>query len=416
MNPFARMATAPRLRWAYVLFAGAAMGAIALASPIAAFWRGGIQGIARMLPYWTHYNVVVLSSNYLDAGWVRRGLGGTIAALLSSEPYHAGLAFHALSAALLIVPLILLQLRTLKEVSLAVALLLAGFIVVSPQTFWGWSNDIARTDLIVGASIAWSAWALLRDRPGLAAALLFLGGQIHETALIFGVPLAVVLSASRVKQSGSTYRHHALALGALIVASGAMALLSVLLGPDGATLASVMRAHAPPAAESWYDDLRDCAIYMLVSGFRGVRTAMCYNADYAAYPLMVLCAVGIAVLNVAVLGLERRPLACVLAVLLPLLFMEIVASDTGRWVKLAALNSWLLAVAFHGSGQLSLARWRPALSVALLVLLMGGGGSRVHHPNPASAKVAAWLGFSEAAEVAEWMDRCDPEWRSIARR
>jgi hypothetical protein len=105
-----------------------------------------------------------------------------------------------------------------------------------------------------------------------------------------------------------------------------------------------------------------------------------------------------------------------LAVILPALFLNVVANDVGRWVKFSVVNAWVLSLAFHSAGTLALSRRRVVLGLGLLVLLLAMGSSRVHHTNPASERVARWLGFSSAPEVGEWMSYCDPQWREVAGR
>jgi hypothetical protein len=399
----------------FALLAAVVMLLLSLKAPIVQMAMTGFENTVELVRGWMYYNISVLSANYLDVGFVRRGLGGTIARLLSADPYAGGFLFHVVSAVLLIAPLVLLQLRLLRNQNAQIASLFAIFIVLSPQTFLGWSNDIARTDMLVTAAIAWAALALLTNRPLIAAAILLIGSLVHETAVIFGIPLIIVLAASRVRQEPAAIRRHVVAFGMLVAALGLVASLQWLTGPDAATLAASMQQRTPVPANEWYADLRDCAIYMMVAGLRGVRTAICYNGYYQAYLLMVFLSVGVLFLNTLLLGLERKPLAVLLAVMLPTLFLDAVANDVGRWVKFATVNAWVLSLAFQSAGTLALSRWRVMLGFGLLALLLAMGSSRVHHTNPASEQVARWLGFSSAPQVGDWMSHCDPEWRDIAR-
>jgi hypothetical protein len=402
--------------WRFTILPAGVMLLLSLKAPIIEGALNGFANIVELVQGWMYYNVSVLSANYFDVGFVRRGLGGTIARVLSPDLYLAGFAFHVLSAVLLIIPLVLLQLRLLRNQKPGVAALLATFIVLSPQTFIGWSNDIARTDMFVIATIAWAALALLTNRPLMAAAILLLGSLVHETAVIFGLPLMIVLAASRMGQDSAVLRRHVVAFGVLVVALGVVTFLQWLTGPEPAALSAAMQLRTPAPPNGWYADLRDCAIYMMVAGLRGVRTAMCYNGYYKAYLLLVFLSLGVLFLNALILGLERKPVAVLLAVVLPVLFLDAVANDVGRWVKFSTVNAWVLSLAFHSAGTLSLSRQRITLGFGLLALLLAMGGSRVHHVNPASEHVARWLGFSSAPQVDDWMSHCDPEWRDIAGR
>lgn len=376
--------------------------------------RHGTAGLAATVKGWMYYTVAVLSANYIDAGFVRRGLGGAIARLFSPSPYLAGLMFHVFSALVLIAALIAFHQRHAKRLPRASLLFLAAFIVFSPQTFVGWANDIARTDMLVIGATVWAALALLSHRPFLAAATLFAASQVHETAIIFGGPLLLVLALSTPPAATHERRNQFLAGAALGLALVAITVLQSLTGPSVEELTAIMRARTPPPLADWYADLRDCAIYMLVAGFRGVRTAICYNDFYAAHFPLAIASIGIVAVNAAILGIERRVLAVVVAVVVPVVFMNYVASDMGRWLKFAAVSLWVLAVFHHGLGTVVLTRRRIIVSVALFAALMAMGASRVHHPNPVSAKIVTRLGYAPAPEVAEWMTHCDPDWRAIA--
>jgi hypothetical protein len=223
----------------------------------------------------------------------------------------------------------------------------------------------------------------------------------------------IVLAGSRAVQDPVALRRHVVAFAALIAGLCITMSIQWLAGPDPTTLSTAMQLRTPPPPNEWYADLRDCAIYMMVAGLRGVRTAVCYNEYYKAYLVLVFLSLGVLFLNSLILGLERKPLAVLLAVVLPVLFLDAVANDVGRWVKFSTVNAWVLSLAFHSAGTLALNRQRIILGFGLLALLLAMGGSRVHHVNPASEHVARWLGFSSAPHVDEWMSHCDPEWRDI---
>ncbi|MEO6368879.1 MAG: hypothetical protein ABIP38_12920 [Steroidobacteraceae bacterium] len=383
-------------------------------APLVQLWTE-LGSFFELAPAWMYYNVSVLSTNYFDAGFVRRGLGGTLSLLMSTNAYVGGFSFHLLSALLLIIPIVLLQLRLLRGLREGAAALLAVFIVASPQTFMSFAQDIARTDMMAIAAIMWAVLALLGNRPILAAAILLAGSLVHETAVIFGLPLLVVLAATRVDRSAGI-RRPLVALMLLLVALVAIAALQWKFGADADTIGAAMRARAPTPPSEWFENLRECAIYMMVAGLRGLRTAMCYNAYYPAYGFHFVMSLGLLALNAFILGLERKYLAVLVAVFVPALFLDAVASDLGRWVKFAAVNTWVLSLVFQSAGTVVMSTKRAIVGFCLLALLLPAGGSRVNHPNPASAHIARWLGFDEAPQVADWMLYCDPDWRKVAGR
>ena len=414
MELFERVATLITRRRHLVPLMSVAMFLLSVQQLAVQVLRSGLNGLSGALQGWMYYTVAVLSANYVDAGLVRRGLGGAIARLFSPTPYVAGLAFHVFSALVLIAALITFHQRYAPRLPRASVLLFAIFIVGSPQTFLGWGNDLARTDMLVTGAVVWAALALLSHRPFVAAAVLLVASQVHETAILFGGPLLVVLALSVPAVARAEHRNQLLAGAALGLALVAIALLQNSIGPSLPEVTAIMRARTPPPASQWYADLRDCAIYMLVAGFRGVRTAICYNEYYAAHLPMAVASLGIVAVNAVILGIERKAVAVLIAVVAPLVFMNYVASDMGRWLKFTAVNLWVLAVLYHATGVVSLSRPRIVLGTVLLALLLAMGPSRVHQPNPGIARIAGWLGYPAAPEVAEWMTRCDPDWRAIA--
>ena len=383
-------------------------------APLEYFHRGGALAAKEHLKGGMFYSIAFLSADYFDFGFIRRGLGGTIAHLFSADPYRAALAFHLFSALLLIASLAAFQLRLRGRTNLLAASFMAAFIAFSPQTFAAWSWDAGRTDLLVMALIAAAALAQERSRPLLAALLLWVGSLAHETALIFGIPLLTTLAVARADGGSPRRRREWLALATLAVAVLATMLLQATVAPSRAAFVGGMLARIPLATEQVYEDLRDCAVYMMTTGFRGVRTALCFNAYYPWYPLMVLAAVLVAAANALALGLDRRPLLFVLAAALPMLFMNVVANDVGRWLKLAVAGSWILSCVLQCRGELALAPRRVALGAVIVLVLLPMGATRVHQVSPAIAtQIAARFDWPPYPDTGVWMTHCDPQWRAI---
>ena len=69
----------------------------------------------------------------------------------------------------------------------------ALFMLLSPQLFWGWSREPARSDMLICGIIAWSLIAGLGGRFFIPMVLLFIGSLIHETAIIYGGPMLVAM-------------------------------------------------------------------------------------------------------------------------------------------------------------------------------------------------------------------------------
>lgn len=399
----------------YIVFAliGAAMLIATFRLVLMTMAQAGIAATIGSVKEWMYYNVTFLSANYIDTGFVRRGLGGTIARLLSPDPDTGAFLFHLLSTLALIASFLTLGWRAFRAVSLPNALFMMLFCVVSPQFFLGWGNDIARTDMAVIAAILFAVVALDARRPVVAAALLFVGAMAHETAIIFGLPL--LFAVAMVKSDDGLRGLRPLLPHAVGLIAGVIVVVLVqgALTPDTPVFIRRMVEHTPRPTTQWLVDLRDCAIYMMVGGLRGLKTAMCYNVYYAAYPLMVGFTLLVTVLNGAILGVERRWVLFALAIVGPTLFMDLVANDLGRWVKFGCAGTWALSAVLHERGAVSLDGRRLVASVLLFVVVFFMGSSRVHTVNRASDATAMALGYPGAPEVADWMTHCDPAWRSF---
>ena len=399
----------------YMVFAliGAAMLVNTFRPVLKLMMQAGITPMIELTKEAMYYNVTFLSANYIDVGFVRRGLGGTIARLLSPDPYVGALLFYLLSLVALIAGFLILGWRTLTAVSLPNRLFMLVFCMASPQLFLGWGNDIARTDLAVIACIVFAVIALIGERPVVAAVLLFVGSLMHETAIIFGLPLLFAVAMARSDDGLPGLRRllpHAIGLLAGVMVT---ALVQGALTPDMDVFVGRMIEHTPQPMAQRFADLRDCAIYMMVGGLRGLKTAMCYNLYYRAYPLMIAFTLVVTIANGVILGVERRWALFALAIVGPTLFMDLVANDLGRWVKFGCAATWVLSAVLHGSGAISLNGRRLVASVLLFVVIFFMGSSRVHTVNRASDATARALGYPVSPEVGDWMTHCDPAWRSF---
>jgi hypothetical protein len=399
-----------------VAIASVIMLVVGLKAPIWVWVRLGLTEAKRSVNDLAYYNVSFLSANYFDVGFVRRGLGGSIARLLSSDAQLGAFLFHIGSAIFLIAPLATLQLRLLRQGHRPTAVFMMFFLVLSPQTFSGWANDIARTDMLVIASISWSVIAMLGSRPLVSVAVLIAGFLVHETAIIFGVPLLVAIGVLQARDGKMKYSDLAFGALVLIVTLLGFVLVQGALTPNIKDFSSFMRQNTPPPIDQWHENLRECAIYMMVAGMRGLKTAICYNFYWKAYLIMLIFSVLVCLANGFALGLERRVMWFALAVMAPTLFMDAIANDSGRWVKFACASTWLLSAAYQEKGGLVFRNNRLWMSAVTLGLLLYMGTSPVHEVNRVSASVVRRSGLDAAPEVDQWMTHCDPEWREVTQR
>ncbi len=221
-----------------------------------------------------YYNAVFLTTNYFDLGFVRRGLGGTIARIFSADAYRGALILHALSAIYLIAAFGVLQHRLLRARQSLAAMLIVAFPILSPQMFAGWGTDIGRTDMLVIGTIAWSCIAMHSGRPLVSAALLAFGFLAHETTIIFGIPLLLAIAFDQHTDGRLDSRDLLRAAAGLVVAVGTIAFVQALRAPTAEEMISAMQHLAPPAVDQDYADIRDVAVYMMTLGSRGLKTAM----------------------------------------------------------------------------------------------------------------------------------------------
>jgi hypothetical protein len=371
------------------------------------------------------YTRVVIAVNYLDNGFVRRGLGGTIARMLSVDWISSGLLFNLVSLVWLVAPLVIFIARLGGKVSSAAFLYLAGIIVFSPQTFLGWSAELARTDMLVAGFVAWAALATMFGRRGLGLSILLAGFLAHETAVIFGAPLLLVLNVEAFA-SGKLGRGVAIRLAAAFVGGlGIIVLSQALLSPPGPTIATYMFHASPPSYTTvWGADAgmyRDIAIYMMVSGMRGVETAICYNLDFnPQYYLTAGFCLAILVAYVFILVLQKHILAVFVAVFVPVIFMSLIANDTGRWLQLGVINAWLLAVFYQLYGPNErVPSFKAMVTGGLLFTgILAMGHTHFDYANELTHILTLKLGAPDPGDPADghWMDKCDPGWRTFLSR
>ena len=238
-------------------------------------YRWGPKLTWRALYETTMYSRVVIFVNYFDDGFIRRGLAGTLAALISRKSELGILGYLFFSIAFLTTPLGLLVARLAARLPLRNAIYLSAVLVLSPQTFLGWSRDLVRTDVLAAGFIAWSTLAAIDGRRRLAVLLVVAGLLVHEVAFIFGAPLLVACFHKELR-AGRLTRRAALGLVLGLVGGAAVVVaLQYLLSPPAADIAARMvRAFpASPTDRIW----RDIAIYMAVGGSHALQTAMCHN-------------------------------------------------------------------------------------------------------------------------------------------
>lgn len=370
----------------------------------ASAWRGDLFGPWSPL----QYQAATLGFNYFEFGFARRGLGGSIAHLLSDDILVATVLFHLLSATA-VAGTALLLLRRLQAAPITQAVY--AFVLLAMMLRWG--EDPGRTDMAIAALLGGAAWALSRGRPVVACALLCLGLFIHENSFIFGMPL---LAALVWRHGPSAFPKRAWGAAAAILAVPLAAYVATLSlpRPDLHSMAGMIRQKFEQP-----DVIVDWAIYFALSGARGVRTSICQNLTDPSY--WVHPAGGLVVLVVATLALIRKPrsewAAVAMAALPPFLFLSVVANDHARWAILASFNIWLVLVSTGKPGPSHLPGWMISAAAVAFLLLTHPKSSRVEYAiyagSPLFEKVARRLGAARTPGIEEVLVRCDPTWQAV---
>lgn len=362
------------------------------------------------------YSRTVIATNYMDDGFVRRGLGGSIAHLSSSDWKTSAALFTMFSGAWLSLPICVIVRRLARRVGMASASYLAAVICLSPQTFLGWSLDYSRTDMLAAGFVAWAA-VLIQDRRIVAAAFCLLAGSLaHETTIIFGLPLVGVLA--RELRARGDLDDRALLTGLLVFLLGLAGLYAcqAMLSAPRDVIASHMLSAAPNVASERMRDDQSMAVYMQVQGFQGVRDAMCLNMEeghaYLFWSAMALLTLGA---YRWVFPADRKLLLYSTAVIAPSLFLLLVANDIGRWTQLGVLNAWLLASSLMIVGDRTIASIRRiCIGSMIMILLLLLGSSRYDRPFRLQRFPAAAAHLPKRELYTHLMDRCVPGWRSVA--
>jgi len=119
---------------------------------------------------------------------------------------------------------------------------------------------------------------------------------------------------------------------------------------------------------------------------------------------------------VVILGLQKHIRAVFIAVFVPVIFMLLIATDTGRWVKLGVINSWLLVVFYqlYGPNEKELS-FKAMLTGGLLFAgIFAMGPASIFYANTATQVLTEKLGVPFDPDPA-WiaLDKCDPAWRTL---
>ena len=414
MNAAWRSVRPDRLTLASFAVLMIAVAGIFAAPHVTQLRRDGFEATLAQLYDGALYSRVVLGVDYFHDGFVRRGLSGTLLALLPVSPQRQIFWFVAGSLVFLLVPLALLVRRLIRSSPALGSAYLIATLLLSPQTFLAWSHDLVRTDLLVAGFMAWAMLFAVRRSWRLAIATIVTGFLVHETAFLFGA--AVVTAALWLDcRDGWLPRSRALALAATLAGSVCLvALLQAAGTVDGAALARRLVEAFPTTRDRAIE--RDVAVYMAAGGLSALKTAMCYNFSLdQGYALKCLFGTGLIAIYLVILPTRKYLYACATAIFAPTLFLMVVANDIGRWLMLAVFCTWLLSafIVIRQSGRFAVSSRSIVAGVAAIAALLTLGYTPYNDVNLAAHEFITTHRPDTVYHIEEWLARCDPAWRLV---
>ena len=353
------------------------------------------------------YQRAVLAFNYFELGAIRRGLAGSIVHLLSPDILIATTVFFFASAFAVCV----LTSRLFARLVLPWPQQLA-FLGVMVAIMLRWAEDICRTDMAIAALLGAATLAVLRGRLVVAVLFVCVGVFIHELSFVFGLPLiAALLTRSRLESVSKRQKWAAV----LVLVVTVLLYLALVANQtvDVPTMVRVVRSKFEPSEHV------DWAIFIAVSGARGLALNLCQNRLDPAFRIHVIGGLLAIACTVWAIGSPtRRKWASVSVVAIaPFVFLTVVANDMGRWALLACFNVWLVAAAEDGAARShERARfWPLGASVALLLLLQADfdRSDTVHKPSPLLEAAGRVFAHKYTMPFEEVLRRCDPTWRDL---
>jgi hypothetical protein len=363
------------------------------------------------------YQAATLGFNYFEFGPVRRGLGGSLAYLLSDNLLLGTARFHILMSAAVAAAVAILFYR----LDFALARRLA-FALVSFAMMLRWAEDAGRTDMAIAALLAGATIAMQRCRLDWATAAVGAGIFVHESSLIFGGPLLVALVLMRGGLRGFSATIKIRAAGALAIALSCYVFMGFLPQSNVQVMVDAVRAKFEPNL------FVDWAVYYAVSGTRGIATSICQNSTDPSYWMHPFSgAVVLVVVYTALAGRRKCDLPVMLiAAIPPFAFLCIVANDIARWTMLASFNLLLVSSSTTSTEKETFIPSWLALAAALILLPLIHPASRmatimlsdwIEYPIYSGSPAIEWIlrkaGAPRTPGLVEALERCDPDWRRV---
>src|ERR1700733_12644562 len=154
---------------------------------------------------------------------------------------------------------------------------------------------------------------------------------------------------------------------------------------------------------------------MMVSGMRGIKTAICYNVDFnPQYYITSLFCLTVLAAYAFILPLRKHYVAMLIAAFVPVIFMMLIANDTGRWLKMGVANAWMLTAYYKLCGPKVEPSW-PAMGIGLLLFagLIAMRHTPYNYVSETTHNISRSLGYADPGRLEDWMNHCDPDWRKF---
>lgn len=186
--------------------------------------------------------------NYFDYGFVKRGLVGSLVHLF--PPSNIKLLIVAVNVGAFVALLLVARGALAAVTHEPTAKILKALVAVSPFTFFQFSFDTGRLDILNILLLAGAMYSIFRGYWWLPLALAFVGLLIHEAFVAYGVPL--IFAAMLVKrkldlEAGRASRYSPAFLLAFAILCGALSLLILKFGNSEL----VVRQSAGAGQEAW---------------------------------------------------------------------------------------------------------------------------------------------------------------------
>lgn len=362
-------------------------------------------------PIFLDGKLVAIGVNYIQFGAVRRGLVGSIIYLSGANLVYGTYLVYWISFLLFLwLAYLILERMTIAASSFR------PFVIILAALLLFWSTDISRTDMLVAAILAAAALAAIEGNIIASSVCVAAGLAIHETVAICGLPLllAILLDEDRYKDMNLS---SAAIGGAIIVASFAANALVLPFLPhsDPKTIVETIKSEIPP---NDLTEFTDQTFYMLLGGFRAVRTVQCavqHSAHYFIHPFVAVFMIALTTFSLSRLH-RREWTAPAIASVPPMLFLWLVGSDMSRWTAFSILNVWIVCAVRTRSpiDDGSSRGWAMAASaVAVLVLLYPSTVSVYAAYDVPSPLIEKFVEDILGPPNIRTFDDCDPTWRSV---